>query len=173
MTDAKYVAEQEQCRARFEEELDGLSPARLLLKLYDVAIAACAHEERERLVGALSELIAALSFDHREISMPLFRIYDHCIRQGQAGNFGAVGENSLASYRVSKFALNGLTLSWSGALTGKVAVNAFDPGWVKTDMGGPNAPGTPQESARGALALALLPFDVTGKFWKDGKEIPW
>ncbi len=90
-----------------------------------------------------------------------------------AGNFGAVGENSLASYRVSKFALNGLTLSWSGALTGKVAVNAFDPGWVKTDMGGPNAPGTPQESARGALALALLPFDVTGKFWKDGKEIPW
>lgn len=90
-----------------------------------------------------------------------------------AGNFGAVGENSLASYRVSKFALNGLTLNWAGALAGKVAVNAFDPGWVKTDLGGPSAPGTPQESARGALAVALLPFGVTGKFWKDGKEIPW
>jgi hypothetical protein len=40
-------------------------------------------------------------------------------------------------------------------------------------MGGPNAPGTPQESARGALALALLPFATTGKFWKDGREISW
>src|SRR5664280_346929 len=90
-----------------------------------------------------------------------------------AGNVGAVGENSLASYRVSKFALNGLTLNWAGALKGQVAVNASDPGWVKTDMGGPNAPGTPQESARGALDLVLKPFPVTGKFWKDGSEIPW
>jgi NAD(P)-dependent dehydrogenase (short-subunit alcohol dehydrogenase family) len=90
-----------------------------------------------------------------------------------AGNVGAVGENSLASYRVSKFALNGLTLNWAGALKGRVAVNAFDPGWVKTDMGGSNAPGTPQESARGALDLVLKPFPVTGKFWKDGSEIPW
>jgi NAD(P)-dependent dehydrogenase (short-subunit alcohol dehydrogenase family) len=90
-----------------------------------------------------------------------------------AGTLGAVVENSLASYRVSKFALNGLTLNWAGALKGRVAVNAFDPGWVKTAMGGPNAPGTPQESARGALALALLPFATTGKFWKDGREISW
>jgi hypothetical protein len=90
MTDAKYVTDQEQCRARFAEELDGLSPARLLLKLYDVAIVSCDQEERERLVCALTELVAALSFDRREISMPLFRIYDHCIRQGRAGNFGAV-----------------------------------------------------------------------------------
>jgi NAD(P)-dependent dehydrogenase (short-subunit alcohol dehydrogenase family) len=90
-----------------------------------------------------------------------------------AGSLGAVGENSLASYRVSKFALNGLTLNWAGALKGRVAVNAFDPGWVKTAMGGPNALGTPQESARGALALALLPFATTGRFWKDGREISW
>jgi NAD(P)-dependent dehydrogenase (short-subunit alcohol dehydrogenase family) len=90
-----------------------------------------------------------------------------------AGTLGAVGENSLASYRVSKFALNGLTLNWAGALKGRVAVNAFDPGWVRTAMGGPNAPGTPQDSARGALALALRPFATTGRFWKDGNEIPW
>lgn len=90
-----------------------------------------------------------------------------------AGTLGAVGENSLASYRVSKFALNGLTLNWAGALKGRVAVNAFDPGWVKTAMGGPNAPGTPQDSARGALALVLRPFATTGRFWKDGNEIPW
>ncbi len=90
-----------------------------------------------------------------------------------AGNFASVAQTDIGSYRVSKFALNGLTLSWSGALKGRVAVNAFDPGWVKTDLGGPRAPGLPQESAQGALALATLPADVTGRFWKDGREIPW
>ena len=90
-----------------------------------------------------------------------------------AGNFESVGMNDIASYRVSKFALNGLTMSWAFALRGRVAVNAFDPGWVKTDMGGPNAPGTPDESARGALALVTLPFAESGKFWKDGRTIAW
>ena len=90
MTEAKLVADPEQRLAQFEEELRSLSPAQLLLKLYDVAIASCDHEEGERLVCAMTELIAALNFDHREISMTLFRIYDHCIRLGQAGHFEAV-----------------------------------------------------------------------------------
>jgi NAD(P)-dependent dehydrogenase (short-subunit alcohol dehydrogenase family) len=74
---------------------------------------------------------------------------------------------------MSKWALNGLTLLQATHLTGSIAVNAFDPGWVKTDLGGPNAPGSPVESAEGALAVVLLPFDVTGKFWKDRQEIPF
>ena len=90
MTETKCAADNEPNRSRFEEELEGLSPARLLLKLYDVAILSCDREERGRLVRALSELIATLSFDHREISTPLFRIYDHCIREGRAGHFSAV-----------------------------------------------------------------------------------
>ena len=40
-------------------------------------------------------------------------------------------------------------------------------------MGGPNAPGSPAESAEGALALATESRSQTGKFWKDGKEIPY
>jgi hypothetical protein len=91
MASTIHVAgDQEPRRARFEQELDGLSPARLLLKLYDLAIASCDREEREGLLSALTELVAALSFDHREISTPLFSIYDHCIREGRAGNFGGV-----------------------------------------------------------------------------------
>jgi NAD(P)-dependent dehydrogenase (short-subunit alcohol dehydrogenase family) len=79
----------------------------------------------------------------------------------------------IASYRMSKWALNGLTLLQATHLAGEIAVNAFDPGWVKTDLGGPNAPGSPVDSAEGALAVAMLPFEVTGKFWKDGQEIPF
>lgn len=90
-----------------------------------------------------------------------------------AGNFESMRQTDIPTYRLSKFALNGLTLLLAGELAGKVSVNAFDPGWVKTDLGGPNAPGTPDESARGALALVTMPFEVTGKFWKDGAEIPF
>jgi len=90
-----------------------------------------------------------------------------------AGNFESLRSPKIGSYRLSKWALNGLTLILSGELEGKVAVNAFDPGWVKTDLGGPNAPGEPTESARGALSIVTLPFGETGKFWKDGAEIPF
>jgi hypothetical protein len=44
---------------------------------------------------------------------------------------------------------------------------------VKTDLGGPRAPGHPSESAQGALAMLLLDPTVTGKFFKDGNPIPY
>jgi NAD(P)-dependent dehydrogenase (short-subunit alcohol dehydrogenase family) len=90
-----------------------------------------------------------------------------------AGTFEGVRMAGIASYRLSKWALHGMTLLLSTHLAGEVAVNTFDPGWVKTDLGGPNAPGDPRESAEGALAVATLPFSTTGKFWKDGREIPF
>ena len=90
-----------------------------------------------------------------------------------AGSSAALGLANLGSYRVSKWALNGLTQVQSAQLRGQVAVNAFDPGWVKTDLGGPRAPGLPEDSALGGLALLLEPFATTGKFFKDGVEIPF
>ena len=66
-----------------------------------------------------------------------------------------------------------MTMLMAGELEGRVSVNGFDPGWVRTDLGGPNAPGTPEESARGALGLVLAPWSESGKFFKDGAEIPW
>jgi NAD(P)-dependent dehydrogenase (short-subunit alcohol dehydrogenase family) len=90
-----------------------------------------------------------------------------------AGTVAALGLPNILSYRVSKWALNGLTQVQAAELRGQIAVNAFDPGWVKTDLGGPRAPGTVEESARGGLALLLEPFSTTGKLFKDGKEIPY
>ena len=90
-----------------------------------------------------------------------------------AGNLASMQLTDIPTYRLSKWALNGLTLLLAGELKGRVSVNAFDPGWVKTDLGGPRAPGSPTESAVGALALVTLPFVESGKFWKDGAEIPF
>jgi NAD(P)-dependent dehydrogenase (short-subunit alcohol dehydrogenase family) len=88
-----------------------------------------------------------------------------------AGTLAALDEPGIASYRLSKWALNGLVRLQGRQLAGQIAVNGLDPGWVKTDLGGPNAPGLPEESAQGALTLALEPFATTGKLFKDGAEI--
>lgn len=90
-----------------------------------------------------------------------------------AGTHDGLKEPGIASYRVSKWALNGLTLAQARELSGKVAVNAFDPGWLRTDLGGPKAPGVPEDGADGVLRTLALPWSETGKFFKAGVEIPW
>lgn len=88
-----------------------------------------------------------------------------------AGTFSGLGEMGISSYRLAKWALNGLVRLQALHLAGQIAVNGLDPGWVKTDLGGPRAPGVPEDSARGALALLLEPFSTTGKLFKDGQPI--
>jgi NAD(P)-dependent dehydrogenase (short-subunit alcohol dehydrogenase family) len=90
-----------------------------------------------------------------------------------AGTLAGLGEPGIASYRLSKWALNGLVRLQAQHFEGQIAVNGLDPGWVRTDLGGPRAPGVPEDSARGALALLLEPFATTGKLFKDGKEISY
>lgn len=80
-------------------------------------------------------------------------------------------ESDMPAYRISKLALNGLTLGYAGALKGRVAVNSLDPGWLKTDLGGPNAPGEPADGAARVLELATKPFEVTGGFWYGAEAI--
>ena len=90
-----------------------------------------------------------------------------------AGTHHGLTEAGIASYRVSKWALNGLTMAQANELRGRVAVNALDPGWLRTDLGGPKAPGVAEDGAEGLLATLARPFAETGKFYKAGVEIPW
>ena len=76
-------------------------------------------------------------------------------------------------YCISKTALNGVTVQLAAALP-KFAVNSVCPGWVRTDMGGENASRSVEEGADTIVWLASeAPQDLTGKFFRDRKEIPW
>lgn len=77
-------------------------------------------------------------------------------------------------YRVSKTALNALTILAANEAPVGVKVNAVCPGWVRTDMGGPNATRDVASGASGIVWAATLPEDgPTGGFFRDGKSIDW
>jgi NAD(P)-dependent dehydrogenase (short-subunit alcohol dehydrogenase family) len=77
------------------------------------------------------------------------------------------------AYCISKTALNGVTVQLAAALP-KFAVNSVCPGWVRTEMGGKNASRSVEEGADTIVWLASdAPQNLTGKFLRDRKEIPW
>lgn len=85
-----------------------------------------------------------------------------------------VMEGGYAAYRISKAALNAVTGILAAELRGAVAVNSMCPGWVRTDMGGPNAQRDVAQGADTAVWLALdAPQDLSGTFLRDRKVIPW
>ena len=78
------------------------------------------------------------------------------------------------AYCVSKSFLGAITRHLAYELSSrKISVNALDPGWVKTDMGGRSAPGSVEEGADTPVWLATTEKTTTGKFFRNRREIPW
>jgi len=84
-------------------------------------------------------------------------------------------QSGYPAYRMSKAALNALTRATAAELGPlPIKVNAMCPGWVRTEMGGPNATRTVGQGAETAVWLSMLPdTGPTGGFFRDKAPIAW
>jgi NAD(P)-dependent dehydrogenase (short-subunit alcohol dehydrogenase family) len=83
---------------------------------------------------------------------------------------GIRNEPELMAYAASKAALDKFVRDTVIRLrdTG-VTMNLLDPGWLRTDLGGPNAPNAVESVMPGALVPALVESDVQG-IWFSAQE---
>ena len=96
-----------------------------------------------------------------------------------SSQLGSIGDNASGGmyiYRSSKTGLNQVVKSLSVDLKPQgITVVSLHPGWVKTDMGGPDAPVSIDESIEGMMQV-IDSTDIrdTGRFLNYvGKELPW
>lgn len=91
----------------------------------------------------------------------------------EMGQLTGMGGGSPA-YRISKTALNALTVVQSKDLASEgIKVNTIHPGWVRTDMGGSNAPRSLEEGADTAVWLATEPDIPTGQYFSERRVMDW
>jgi len=93
-----------------------------------------------------------------------------------SSGYGAFAEGlqGPGAYALSKAALNALTLRLAHEVSGDVKVNAACPGWVRTRMGGSEAPRSVEEGADTIVWLATLgPEGPSGGFFRDRQPIEW
>jgi len=124
-------------------------------------------------INALAPLLVAEAF------------VEHVARSSQrklmaiSSRLGSIEQNSEGgryAYRASKTALNMAWRSLAADLRGRgIVCTVLHPGWVRTDMGGKQAPLSIEESVAGLLATidALGPADSGGFRNYDGKPLPW
>jgi NAD(P)-dependent dehydrogenase (short-subunit alcohol dehydrogenase family) len=80
---------------------------------------------------------------------------------------GIQDQPELSAYSISKAAVDKLVRDFAPKLAGTgVQMNLLDPGWLRTDLGGPRAPSDPSAVLPGALVPALLDDGVSGRFFR-------
>jgi NAD(P)-dependent dehydrogenase (short-subunit alcohol dehydrogenase family) len=128
-------------------------------------------------MGQVAGLPPALQAEFLDPTLTRARLIDLLntfVQDVEAGQHGQRGWPSNA-YRVSKIGLNAFTRLLAKELASTaIRVNAVCPGWVRTDMGGRNAPRSVEEGARSIVWAALLGEDgPSGGFFRDGRPISW
>jgi NAD(P)-dependent dehydrogenase (short-subunit alcohol dehydrogenase family) len=137
---------------------------------------ASALEVKVEVVRATFETNALAPLRLSQILVPLLKRSADGRIVNQSSGMGALSamEGDHAAYRLSKAALNGVTAILAAELHGAVRVNSVCPGWVKTDLGGAGAQRDVAQGADTAVWLALdAPAELSGKFVRDRKVIPW
>ena len=76
-------------------------------------------------------------------------------------------EPEQAGYSASKAALDKFTRDLGSRLNGTgVLINLADPGWCRTDLGGPDAPDPPQHALPGVVLGAFVDDGVSGRLFE-------
>jgi NAD(P)-dependent dehydrogenase (short-subunit alcohol dehydrogenase family) len=85
------------------------------------------------------------------------------------------GGVEVPAYRISKVFLNAITALFAKVTRGSnILINSACPGWVRTDIGGEQAPLTAAQGADTPVWLATLPDNgPTGGFFCERRRIPW
>ena len=76
------------------------------------------------------------------------------------------------AYKISKASLNMYARTIAMRLK-DIKVSSVNPGWVKTEMGGEDAPITPVEAAEHIFKIATDANIETGQFWFKGEKYKW
>jgi NAD(P)-dependent dehydrogenase (short-subunit alcohol dehydrogenase family) len=114
-----------------------------------------------------------------EAFLPQIKKSDQKLIVAISSLMGSMADNDSGGsifYRSSKAALNAAMKSLAIDLKDQsIGVLIFHPGWVKTDMGGPNALINAETSIAGMRALIdNFSLDQSGRFVKyDGTAMPW
>ena len=117
----------------------------------------------------------AVSFQINTIS-PMMLCY-HFIPKMIERGFGRVVnttsgirlEPEQAGYSASKAALDKVSFDLGSKLGGtNVCINLTDPGWCRTDLGGPHAPNAPESALPGVIVGALIEKPVSGRNFAAG-----
>ncbi|WP_374075909.1 SDR family NAD(P)-dependent oxidoreductase [Bdellovibrio bacteriovorus] len=94
-----------------------------------------------------------------------------------SSGMGQLSESQTASaaYRISKTALNMVTNLFASEVgDSDICVNSVSPGWVRTDMGGPNADRSVEQGIKGIVwAATLSKGGPNGGFFRDGEMLNW
>ena len=125
---------------------------------------------------AAMEVMVAGPLDLIRLNLPRWRDtgWGRIVNLSSGWGSFAEGLAGPGAYGIAKAALNALTRALPRDLPAGVKVNACDPGWVATRMGGAGAPLTPEEGADTPLWLALLPDDgPTGGFFRRRQPAAW
>jgi NAD(P)-dependent dehydrogenase (short-subunit alcohol dehydrogenase family) len=90
---------------------------------------------------------------------------------------GIRDQPELMAYAASKAALDKFVRDTASRLRGTgVIMSLLDPGWLRTDMGGPSAPGAVESVLPGALVPVLVDGEVHGTLFAAqdhaGKKLP-
>jgi NAD(P)-dependent dehydrogenase (short-subunit alcohol dehydrogenase family) len=162
-------------------------PARLGGRSLDVAMinAGVAGPEHRSALEATREEIGALMVTNAIAPIRLARRLRSHITEGTgilaftSSVMGSIADNTAGGhelYRASKAALNSLTRSLAASLgERRITVLTIHPGWVRTDMGGANAPVSVEDSARGIADVLEHERGKGGHRFLDykGQEVAW